>query len=88
MKHRHVVFNHRGLSHYDACSMVEHDAAAEARRRMHVHTETRADLALEKRGKGTTVITPQPVRNPLRLQRMKSLEEQECGDQVVAGRIA
>ena len=84
----YVVLHHRRFADDDAGGMVEQDAAADRRRRMDVHAEADADLALEEQGQRVAPLPPQPVRHPVRLQGMETLEEKKRRGEVLAGRIA
>ena len=88
MQDRHVVFDDRRFADHDAGCVVEHDSGADARGRMDVDTQRHADLVLEKSRQRLTVAVPQPVRDAMRLQRVKALEEQKRGRHVVARGVA
>ena len=74
-----VVFNNAGLTHHDAGGMIEHDPRTNYCRGVKIHAQSDADLVLEKLRQGLTTFVPQPVGDPVRLQRVITLEEKKRG---------
>ncbi len=68
--------------------MVDEDARADPRRRMDVHLEQLGSAALQVEGQGLAPLGPQPVSEPVGLQRLEPLEEQEGLQVALAGRVA
>ncbi len=88
MQDRDVVFDDGRFADHDAGCVIEHDSGTDARGRVDVDAERHADLILEKARERLAVAMPQPVRDAMRLQRVKSFEEQERRGDVVARRVA
>ncbi len=88
MQHGDVVAQHRGLADDDAGAVVEEDPLPDHRRGVDVDLEEFGDPALQIEGHGLAALGPQPVADPVRLQRQEALEEQERLDVALAGRIA
>jgi len=68
--------------------MVEEDAAADARGGMDVGLEHLGRAALQIERKVPLSVAPEPMRQPVRLQRVEALEVEERLDETLAGRVA
>ena len=68
--------------------MIKEDAAPEARRRMDVGLENLRAAALQVEREVDAAPTPQPMRQPMAFDRVKSLEIEERLDQTATSRIA
>ncbi len=88
MEERSVVADLRRLADHDAGAVVEHDPAADLRRRVDIHAEHSGGLALQVHGEVFPAELPQRVRKALGLKRVEALEVEERIDQAVAGGIA
>ena len=47
LQNRHIIFHHRGFPDHNAGGVVEHDAVADARRRMDIHRKGDRNLVLQ-----------------------------------------
>ena len=88
LQDRHVVLDHRRLADHDPGPVVDQDPPPDPRRRMDVEPEHLRAARLQRQGEVPAPFRPVPVRRPMRLQRLVSLEEQEWGDVVGAGGVA
>jgi len=68
--------------------VIQHDAPAEAGRRVNIHAELRTHAVLDQERQGAPTLLPQPVRYAVCLQRVKALVVQERDVKFTAGRIA
>ncbi len=68
--------------------MVHHDAAPDLRAGMDIHAEQLGGPHLHEISHVAATVREQPMRDPVALQRLKPLEEQQRLDQPVAGRVA
>src|SRR5215469_6221388 len=68
--------------------MVHHDPAADPCRGMNVDGEELRNPALQKITECRPSAFPEPVRDPMTLQRMKTFKEQKCLDVAVTRGIA
>jgi hypothetical protein len=71
LQDRDVVLHHRRFTDHDAGGVVEHDAAADGRRRVDVHAEGDGNLILQVDSQRLPPLLPQPVTDTVSLQRME-----------------
>ena len=85
---RDIVAHRRRLADDEPRRVIEKDAAAEGRRRVDVGLEHFRRAALQIERELAPAVSPQPMGEPMRLHRVKTLEMQERLEQPRAGRIA
>lgn len=74
LQDRDVVLHHRRFTDHDAGGVVEHDAAADGRRRVDVHAEGNGNLILQVDSQRLPPLLPQPVTDTVSLQRMEPFQ--------------
>jgi hypothetical protein len=74
LQNRHVVFNHRRFTDHNAGGVVEHDPAADLRRRVDIHLERYGNLILQEDRQRPTPLIPQPVADAIGLQRVETFQ--------------
>ena len=88
VQHRDVVADDRGLADDDRMRVVDHDPVAHPRSRMDVDPEDLGRAHLDEIGHVLAALLPEPVADPVALQRLEALEEQQRLQIAMAGRIA
>jgi hypothetical protein len=88
MQHRDVVADHRGLADHDGMGMVDHDPLPDPCPGMDVDPEDLRGAHLEIVRHVLALVHPEPARDPMALQRLEALEEQDRLQVAVAGRVA
>ena len=88
LQDRDVILDDGGCPHHQPGRVVEEDPLPEAGRRVDVGLEDVGRTALQVEREIPAIVGPQPVRRPVRLDRMKALEVEERLDEPLARRIA
>jgi len=88
LHHRHSVLDHRRLADHQTGGVVDHDALADARRRVNIHTEGHRDAVLQHQGEIAMLALPQPMRHSVRAQCVKALEIEQGSGEIPARRVA
>src|SRR5262249_11912129 len=70
LQDRRVILNHRGLAHDQPGGMIKENSASDAHGRMDIGLKRRRASALEIISKILTPSAPQPMRQPMRLDRV------------------
>src|ERR1700746_931569 len=70
LQDRGVILNHRGLAHDQPGGMIKENSASDAHGRMDIGLKRRRGSALEIISKILTPSAPQPMRQPMRLNRV------------------
>ena len=74
VQQRHVVLDDRRFADHHAGGVVDQDAFPDPRRGVNIDAEHLRAAALEIQGERRAAVVPQPVGDPVGLQRMKTLE--------------
>src|SRR5262249_50614916 len=74
LQDRGVILDHCGLAHDQPGGMIKENSASDAHGRMDIGLKRRRGSALEIIGKILTPSAPQPMRQPMRLDRVKTFE--------------
>ena len=88
LQDRDVIFNHRRFADHNAGGVVEHDPAADFRRRVDIHLEGDGDLILQENRQRTSALSPQPVADTVGLQRMETLQVEQRRGVFIHRRVA
>jgi hypothetical protein len=87
MEHRDIVLDHRSFADHDGMGMIDHDAAADPGCGMDVRREDDRRPALQVIGEVAPPHVPQPMRHPIGLKCLISLEIEQRLYIAVARRI-
>ena len=85
LQNRDVVVDDRRRADDEFGRMIEEYAAAEAGRRMNIGLEGVGGAALQIEREIRLAVAPQPMRQPMGLEGVEALEEQQRLDQPAAG---
>ncbi len=88
LQNRDVIFNHRRFADHNAGGMVEHDPAADFRRRVDIHLERDGDLILQENRQRASPLSPQPVADTIGLQGMETLQIEQRRGVFIHRRVA
>lgn len=88
MKQRGFVADFGGFADDDSAGVVEHHGRADLRGRMDVDAQQTGTCVRQQQRRALTPGAPVMVRDPIRLERMKALGEEEYGAQAIRGGIA
>src|SRR5262245_51738079 len=88
MQDRDVIANDCGFAHHQTGGMVKEDALSDAGSRVDIRLEYAGRAALQVKRKIPPTAIEQPMREAMRLQRMKPLEIQDGFHEAQASGIA
>ena len=78
MKHGHIVLDDAGGADDDARCVIHEDALADDGAGVNVRLENLRGEALERQGEIAAAILPEPMRQPIGLQRVEALEKSQA----------
>mmetsp|Transcript_12309 Transcript_12309/g.35044 ORF Transcript_12309/g.35044 Transcript_12309/m.35044 type:complete len:334 (-) Transcript_12309:422-1423(-) len=75
MQQRHIIANHRRLTNHHTRRVIDHQSLAQRRTGVDIDVKHLRHPGLQRHRQALPVILPHPVRYPLHLNRLKTLEK-------------